>query len=293
MAQTLNDIKRLLAEHGLHPKKKFGQNFLHDGNHMAKIMDAAALSPGDVVLEVGPGTGALTERLADAGARLVAVEIDRDMEPILRGRLGDRITLHLGDALDGKHAINPEVVALLASVGQASCLSDGPQPLESMTGRMPVPPFKLIANLPYHIASPLLANLALDYPAMTHAVVMIQKEVADRLTAPPGTKAYGPLGILLQAVFEIRRVGVLKPGCFYPPPSIDSAVVALHRRAAPLCDDPHAFSALLHTLFSKRRKQLGAILGRDAELPAGVEPTMRPEVLSLAQLCELAGLRRV
>ncbi len=273
MAQTLNDIKRLLADHGLHPKKKFGQNFLHDGNHMARIMEAAALSPGDVVLEVGPGTGALTERLADAGARVVAVEIDRDMEPILRGRLGDRVTLHLGDALDGKHAISPEALALLEQHHAER--------------------FKLIANLPYHIASPLLANLALDHPAMTHAVVMIQKEVADRLTAPPGTKAYGPLGILLQAVFEIRRVGVLKPGCFYPPPSIDSAVVALHRRAAPLCDDPHAFSAMLHTLFSKRRKQLGAILGRDAELPAGVEPTMRPEVLSLDQLCELAGLRRV
>ena len=280
MAQTLNDIKKLLADHGLVPKKKFGQNFLHDGNHMGKIMAAADLSPGDVVLEVGPGTGALTERLVDAGAKVVAVEIDRDMAPILRGRLGDRVTLHLGDALDGKHAINPEVVALLASAGP--------------TGGMPAPPFKLIANLPYHIASPLLANLALDHPAMSAAVVMIQKEVADRLTAAPGTKAYGPLGILLQAVFEVSRVGVLKPGCFYPPPTIDSAVVALHRRPEPVCDDPHAFSKLLHTLFSKRRKQLGAILGRGPEvlLPDGVEPTMRPEMLTLEQLCELSVLQR-
>ncbi|MEM9417706.1 MAG: rRNA adenine N-6-methyltransferase family protein [Planctomycetota bacterium] len=117
MAQTLSDIKSLLADHGLRPKKKFGQNFLHDGNHMGKIMDAAALSAGDVVREVGPGTGALTERLVDAGARVVAVEIDRDMEPILRERLGDRITLHVGDALDGKHAINPAVVGLIDQVG--------------------------------------------------------------------------------------------------------------------------------------------------------------------------------
>ncbi|MFI4860004.1 MAG: ribosomal RNA small subunit methyltransferase A [Phycisphaerales bacterium JB063] len=296
MAQTLSDIKRLLADHGLRPKKKFGQNFLHDGNHMAKIMDAAALSPGDVVLEVGPGTGALTERLVDAGAKVVAVEIDRDMEPILRGRLGERITLHVGDALDGKHAINPAVVSLLAQQRAATVRErthpvnpSKPQgPLPDGRGSSEVGAFKLIANLPYHIASPLLANLALDYPAMSAAVVMIQKEVADRLTASPGTKAYGPLGILLQAVFEVSRVGVLKPGCFYPPPSIDSAVVVLHRRPTPLCDDPHAFSKLLHTLFSKRRKQLGAILGRDTPLPEGVEPTMRPEVLTLTQLAELA-----
>ncbi|MGB0768304.1 MAG: ribosomal RNA small subunit methyltransferase A, partial [Phycisphaeraceae bacterium] len=115
MAQTLSDIKRLLAERGLRPKKKFGQNFLHDGNHMQKIMDAAQLKPGDTVLEVGPGTGALTERLIEAGARVVAVEIDRDMQPILEARLGehDRFTLHVGDALDGKHAVNAEVLSLL------------------------------------------------------------------------------------------------------------------------------------------------------------------------------------
>ncbi|XAM00783.1 rRNA adenine dimethyltransferase family protein [Phycisphaeraceae bacterium D3-23] len=300
MAQTISDIKRLLADHGLHPKKRLGQNFLHDGNHMAKIMGAAALSAGDVVLEVGPGTGALTERLVDAGARVVAVEIDRDMEPILRERLGDRIALHLGDALEGKHAINPAVVALLeqqraatqraATVRERGSSQAGLEqaPLPDGRGSSNIGSFKLIANLPYHIASPLLANLALDHPAMSAAVVMIQKEVADRLLASPGTKAYGPLGILLQAIFEVSRVGVLKPGCFYPPPSIDSAVVALHRRPTPVCDDPHVFSKLLHTLFSKRRKQLGAILGRNSPLPQGVEPTMRPEVLTLDQLCELA-----
>lgn len=265
MAQTLTEIKQLLAGHGLRPKKKFGQNFLHDGNHMAKIMDAARLSPGDVVLEVGPGTGALTERLVEAGANVVAVEIDRDMEPILQSRLGDKIALHIGDALDGKHTINHGVLQLLGER-----------------------PFKLIANLPYNIASPLIANLAIDHLSMTGMVVMIQKEVADRLLSPPGTKAYGPLGILIQALFEVERVGVLKPGCFYPPPSIDSAVVALHRRDEPLCDDAKALGELLHKLFSKRRKQLGTSLGREAKLPKGVEITMRPEQLSVEQLCELA-----
>lgn len=287
MAQTLSEIKQLLADHGLRPKKKFGQNFLHDGNHMAKIMDAAKLAAGDVVLEVGPGTGALTERLVEAGANVVAVEIDRDMQPILESRLGDKITLHIGDALDGKHAINAEVLNLLLQVGWASRPSSNNED-HSATGGTPILPFKLIANLPYNIASPLMANLGIDHLNMTAMVVMIQKEVADRLLAPPGTKAYGPLGVLLQALFEIERVGVLKPGCFYPPPSIDSAVVALHRRSEPLCEDAKALGELLHKLFSKRRKQLGSSLGRDADLPKGVEITMRPEQLSVQQLCELA-----
>lgn len=300
MAQTLNDIKRLLADHGLRPKKKFGQNFLHDGNHMAKILDAAQLMPGDVVLEVGPGTGALTERLVDAGARVVAVEIDRDMQPILEMRLAEKITLHIGDALDGKHAINAEVLSLLhtprptgegpgvrGQVQRSETQDDLFSNIRSSTDPSPLP-FKLIANLPYNIASPLLANLAIDHLDMTDAVVMIQKEVADRLIAKPGGKDYGPLGVLIQALFEVERVCVLKPGCFYPPPSIDSAVVALHRRAVPKCEDAKALGALLHQLFSKRRKQLGSILGRDAVLPAGVELTYRPEQLSVEQLCELA-----
>ena len=311
MAQTLNDIKRLLADHGLRPKKKFGQNFLHDGNHMAKIMAAARLSQGDTVLEVGPGTGALTERLVEAGANVVAVEIDRDMQPILESRLGDKVTLHIGDALDGKHAINAEVLRLLGTplpMGEGPGVRGEAEPSESAdeltqpdrTSPDPSPqpspvgrggqgkPYKLIANLPYNIASPLMANLAIDHLNMSAMVVMIQKEVADRLLAPPGTKAYGPLGVLIQALFTVERVGVLKPGCFYPPPSIDSAVVAMHRRPEPMCDDARALGDLLHKLFSKRRKQLGSILGRDAVLPEGVEPTMRPEALTVEQLCEIA-----
>ena len=313
MAQTLSDIKQLLADHGLRPKKKFGQNFLHDGNHMVKIMEAAQLKPGDTVLEVGPGTGALTERLVEAGANVVAVEIDRDMQPILQARLGDKIALHIGDALDGKHAINAEVLKLLntplpigewpgvrgeaePSIGIDAAFerSDrptadpSPQPSPVGRGGKASQAFKLIANLPYNIASPLMANLAIDHLSMTGMVVMIQKEVADRLLAAPGTKAYGPLGVLIQALFEVERVGVLKPGCFYPPPSIDSAVVAMHRRAQPLCEDAKALGDLLHQIFSKRRKQLGSILGRDAVLPDGVELTMRPEQLTVEQLCEIA-----
>ncbi len=123
---------------------------------------------------------------------------------------------------------------------------------------------------------------------MSDAVVMIQKEVADRLAAAPGGKEYGPLGILIQAMAEVRVVGTLAPGCFWPPPSIASAVVHLRRRAVPLTDDPAALSAVLQRLFTKRRKQLGSILGRDVALPDGIDPDARPESLSVEQLVGLA-----
>ena len=268
MAQTLTDIKNLLAGHGLHPKKRFGQNFLHDGNHMARIMTAADLQQNDLVLEVGPGTGALSERLMDAGASLVAVEIDRDMEPILLDRLsrhGDRFRLYIGDVLESKHQLTPAVTDIL----------DGRH-------------FKMIANLPYNIASPLLVNLAVDFPGMSSSVVMIQREVAERITAKPGGKDYGPLSVILQAMCEVDIVGTLTPECFWPRPKVASAVVRLVRRQVPMTDDPKALSELLQTLFQKRRKQLGAVLGRDRAFPDGISADVRPESLSVEQFVELA-----
>ncbi len=248
VAQTLTDIKSLLAEHGLRPKKKFGQNFLHDGNQMRRILDAADLTPGETVLEVGPGTGALTERLLEAGARVVAVEIDRDLEPILRQRTepwADRFVLHVGSALAGKHDLSPEVMGLL----------QGDR-------------FKLVANLPYNVASPLLANLCVDEPAMTAAVVMVQREVADRLTAGPGGKDYGPLGIIVQATCEARTVAVLSPSCFWPAPTVASAVVRLTRRADPVTED------LAEVLLGRARRRavvVGKIKMRDPKVKRPVD----------------------
>lgn len=270
--------------HGLRPKHKFGQNFLHDGNHMRRIIDAADIGDGDIVLEVGPGTGALTERLLETGAAVVAVEIDADLEPVLRSRLDaigveeDRFTLIVGDILANKRTLNPAVVE--ATRRRAAETSGG-----GGGGA-----FKLIANLPYNIASPLLANLALDHPAMSDAVVMIQKEVADRLAAAPGNKDYGPLGILIQALCEVSTVGVLPPSCFWPAPKVASAVIHLKRRATPLTDDAPALAAMLQTLFTKRRKQLGSILGRDTAWPDGVHGEMRPEALTIDQIIALAAI---
>jgi 16S rRNA (adenine1518-N6/adenine1519-N6)-dimethyltransferase len=272
VSQTLTEIKQLLAAHGLSPKHRFGQNFLHDGNQMRRILDAAQVAPGELIVEVGPGTGALTDRLIQQGARVVAVEVDAELEPLLRERFdsaGDRFTLIVGDVLDGKHGLNAQLLA--AVEGQR---------------------FKLIANLPYHIASPLLVNLATleaRQGVMTNAVVMVQKEVAERLAAGSGGKDYGPLGIVLQALYEVRTVGVLSPGCFWPAPMVSSAVVAMRRLNRARTVDIAGFSALVHKLFGQRRKQVGSILGRDLDWPAapGIEPTQRPEQLSLEQLAAL------
>ena len=290
---------------GLRPRHRFGQNFLHDAGKMEQIVAAARIAPGDVVLEVGPGTGALSIRLLAAGATLIAVEIDRDLEPILReqfaqhaGQAGAPPQLIVDDVLAGKHAINPRVLDALAATGASH--------------------FKLIANLPYHVASPLLANLLLlpytdshsaisprpfkgqnpqsairnpqsaIVPRLSLAVVTIQREVADRLAASPGGKEYGPLGILVQALAEVDRVTTLPPGCFWPQPDVESAVARLRVREKPLTDDPTQLTQLLQTLFTKRRKQLGSILGRDVVLPVGVDAKQRPETLSVEQLIELA-----
>ena len=268
MPQTLTDIQSLLARQGVVPKKRYGQNFLHDGNQMRRIMQAADVSAEDLVLEVGPGTGALTERLLETGARVIAIEVDADLESILRQRLepfDDCVTLLIGDVLDGKHELNATLRRLLAAHR-----------------------FKLVANLPYNVASPLLVNLAIDFPRMSCAVVMVQKEVAQRLAAPPGGKTYGPLTVMIQAFCEVETIGSLPPSCFWPQPQVESAVVRLRRRETPLTDDPHQLGRLLQTLFSRRRKQLGSILGRDARLPAGIDPKARPETLTVEQLIELS-----
>jgi len=295
--QTLTEIKSALAAHGLRPKHRLGQNFLHDHGKLAQILDAAAIAPGDLVLEVGPGTGTLTQALAGAGARVVAVEVDEDLAPVLRETLAPHeasVSFVFADVLAGKHAINPAVIDALEDAGSgradaAPARREGDENRPELNKEVRLP-FKLVANLPYQIASPLLANLALDHPALSLAVVMVQREVADRLTADPGGKDYGPLGVLIRAAFEVDRVTTLPPGCFWPPPKIHSAVVRLRRRGRPLADDLPALAALLHRLFSRRRKQIGTILGRDTPLPPGVDPTRRPESLSVPQLAALAKL---
>jgi 16S rRNA (adenine1518-N6/adenine1519-N6)-dimethyltransferase len=272
--QTLTEIKDLLASRGIRPKHRFGQNFLHDHNQLKKLVEAARVTPGELVLEVGPGTGTLTETLVEAGAEVIASEIDADMQMIVRERLGDRVRLVAGDCLDGKRSLSASV-------------------LEALAGR----PFALVANLPYSAASPLMAILAARHPECRGQYVTVQKEVADRVRAAANTRDYGPLTALLQLTCTIHEIAIVKPGSFWPAPDVTSAMIALEPRAAsPFAsvDELDRFERFTHELFSKRRKQLGSILragGRDGPWPAGITPDLRPEVLTPTQLLELMRLR--
>lgn len=260
--QSISEIRRLLDERGIRPKHRLGQNFLHDHNQLRRLIAAAGVAAGDLVLEVGPGTGTLTEALLDAETEVIACELDDDMVAILTDRLADRITLIHGDCLDRGRTLNPQIVETI-----------GPRE------------FSLVANLPYQAASPLMSALAMT-PTCRGQYVTIQKEVADRLLAKPGTKAYGPLGIIIQSLAEVKLIATIPATCFWPQPKVVSAMVAITPREHGLAD-PRSFARFITDVFSKRRKQLGTILGRDIDWPEGIEPTMRPEALTVDQLVAL------
>jgi 16S rRNA (adenine1518-N6/adenine1519-N6)-dimethyltransferase len=278
--QTLAHIRALLESRGLTPRHAFGQNFLIDHNQLSKLIDAAGLSPGDVVLEIGPGTGTLTESLLEKGARVVAAEIDRGMCELLRATMPrGSFTLVEGDCLDGKRALCPAV-------------------LEALDG-----PFKLVSNLPYDAATPAMVILMADVPRCIGLYVTIQLEVAQRLLAGPGSRDYGPVSVLAQAMFEARLIARLPPGCFWPQPKVTSAMVALDRRATPLTTDPRGLVDFAQKLFEQRRKQLGATMARlrpegsfasvaEFPWPEGSGPTQRAEELSPAVIEALRAAHR-
>ena len=261
--QTLSEIKSLLHERGLRPRHRFGQNFLHDHHHLKRLVQSAGLCPGDVVLEVGPGTGTLTEALLDAGAEVVAAEIDRDLADLIGHRFGSKVQLIRGDCL-----------------GRARQLSDALR--EALGGR----PFHLVANLPYQVASPLMTELLMHHPLCVGQCVTIQREVAERLVAVPGTKAWGPLSILVQDLADVELLATVPAACFWPAPKVVSAMVAIRPRQQ-RDGDIDGFASFVTTLFTKRRKQLGGVLGRDVVAGAGVDPASRCESLDLDALHRL------
>ncbi len=276
MPQTLTEIKAELTGRGIRPKHAFGQNFLHDHNQLRKLLAAAALEPGSLVLEVGPGTGTLTETMLDAGHEVVACELDRDMAEIVRSRNAHRlaepghgrpgaVTLVEADCLDGKHALSARALAALG-------------------GR----PFTLVANLPYQAATPLMATLLERHPECRGQFVTIQREVGDRLLAKAGSDAYGPISVTMSLLADVEQIAVLPPGCFWPAPKVTSAMLAIRPRiGARAVERWEPFGAFVQRTFGQRRKQLGSILGRDAVAAAGFDPMRRPETLSPAEWVEL------
>lgn len=271
MPQTKSTITSLLAAAGTQPKHRFGQNFMVDQNLVRLIAAAGSPAPGDLVIEVGPGTGTLTEALLESGADVLAVEIDRDLAPMLRQHFADRANFKLieGDALDGKHALHPEL-----AVAVRSRLDGGGV-------------VKLIANLPYNIASPLVIDLMLA--GVSTLAFTVQKEVADRLRATPADDAYGPLTATTQLLSKVEVLRTLPPQAFWPPPKIDSALVrlTLHNQ---LGEHARAFSTFVQQLFAARRKMLRKALQpltpdpEAALTPLGIDPTWRCEQLTPDQL---------
>jgi 16S rRNA (adenine1518-N6/adenine1519-N6)-dimethyltransferase len=247
--QTYSYLRNLFARRGIAPQHRLGQNFLIDLNIHELIARAAAIEPRDVVLEVGPGAGALTVLMAEKASAVVAVEIDPAMAALTReavsGHPNVRV-LHV-DALAGKNRINPDV-------------------LDNVRAGLAIGPdrrFKLVANLPYNIATPLITNL------LTHAelcpclmVVTIQRELAERMIAPPLSEEYGGLSVIVQALADVEIVRTLPPKVFWPRPKVESAVVKITpdpaKRAA--IGDLPWFHDVVRRVFIHRRKHLRGVL---------------------------------
>ena len=269
---TPGQLRRLIGAERLRPRKSLSQHFLTDPSALDAIVDAAELRPGDRVVEVGPGLGVLTRRLLAADARVIAVELDARLAAWLRGELA---------GVDGFELI------------EADALTIHPRDL------YPGEPFKVVANIPYHITSPLLhAFLEGDRPAEL-MVVLVQLEVAERVAAPPGRMSY--LSVFAQNVAEAEVVARVPAAAFEPPPEVDSAVLRLRRRpeaVVPAGDRREPFYRVVQAAFRQRRKQVHNGLARELALPrevvaaalegCGVDAERRPQTLTVAEWACLA-----
>jgi 16S rRNA (adenine1518-N6/adenine1519-N6)-dimethyltransferase len=253
------------------PRKRFAQHFLVQPAIAQRIVDTAALEPGEAVLEIGPGRGVLTRRLAARAARLWAVEIDRDLAAALRAEF----------------AADPRVEIVAADVLR----------LDLPTLLAAAAPVAVVANLPYNISTPVLLQL-LDTPDLfSRLVLMLQREVAERVCAPPGGKVYGALTVTVQLVARPAIAFRVPPGAFHPRPQVESAVVVLTPHRPPRLTPPAlaAVRCVVRTAFAQRRKQLGNALAplcpdAAARLTAlGIDPTRRPETLAIEEFITVAG----
>lgn len=268
-------VRRIAAELDLRPTKQRGQNFVVDPNTVRRIVALSGVTAEDVVLEIGPGLGSLTLGLLEAGARVVAVEIEerlaQRLERTVQERMGDdaaaRLTVVSADAL--------QVDAL-----------PGPRPTS------------LVANLPYNVSVPVLLRMLELFPGWQHGLVMVQLEVADRVVAPPGSKVYGVPSAKVAWYAEAVRVGTVPPKVFWPVPNVDSGLVRIARRPAPATTASREDTfRVIDAAFSQRRKMLRAALSglagaglsaSDLIDAAGVDPQLRGEMLGVAQFAAIA-----
>ena len=263
------------ARQGFPPaRKRLGQHFLTDRHALERIVDALEIGPGETVVEIGPGRGALTDLLAERTTHLVAVEIDRLLIPVLTER----------------YAAVPNVRIVEADV------------LEISLGSLVDGPFALIGNVPYYITTPIIFQ-ALRPPRPTRMVFLVQREVADRIAAPPGDRTYGALSANVQALADVHIAGRVSAGSFHPKPKVDSAILRLTPRAEPLVtsEEERPFQHFVQAAFGQRRKQIRRVLRElfsidvaraEAVLrECAIHPEARPETLSAAEF--VAILRAV
>jgi len=250
------------------PRKRFGQNFLHDPIVIRKIIDAIAPQPGDHLVEIGPGQAALTIPLLQAAGSMDAVEIDRDLIPIVQEQCAPygELTLHNVDALKFDFA----------------ALKTDQRPL------------RLVGNLPYNISTPILFHLLECRAVIADMHFMLQKEVVERMAAGPGSKTYGRLSVMLQAYCEVTHLFDIGPGAFKPPPKVDSSIVRLVPKADEKVTiaDAARFSQIVAASFGQRRKtlrnNLKGVLDEAQIQAAGIDPSVRAEVLSVEDFRRLA-----
>lgn len=285
---TQTEIRAILAEAGLRPDRRYGQHFLIDGNLMRLLVAEADLTDTDTVLEVGPGVGNLTELLVESAGWVVAVEVDPRMAAIVRERLVGATNLDLlqADILADKHTIAPAALDALRRRARA------------LSGET-----KLVANLPYQAATPLLAELVRADPPPERLVFTVQEEVAQRLAAEPGTREYGPIGVLVQALAEVEILRRLSPSVFWPRPKVWSSMVrvrpsdARRRRIA----DVAVLRRTIEGLFIHRRKRAARSLtladraGASPEVwvkrlkTAGLDAEARGETYTVEEIVRLAN----
>ena len=278
--QTKREIESTLAAAGLRPRKRFGQHFLIDGNLMRRLVDSAELTPDDLVLEVGPGTGGLTDLLVRRAGRVICVEIDRDLAAVLAERFRGvgNITLIQGDVLRTKHLIMPEVAEVIRKY--------------SGSGEGCV---KLVANLPYQSATPLVMNLLVDFPQVRRLCFTVQAEVGERILSQPNCKAYGPLSIIAQTLCTIETVARIGPQSFWPRPEVHSVMLRMDALPSPFADhaDRARFAALVRGAFEHRRKTLRSALAYVLDEPAMTrvcktcDVSRRPEQLTVQEWVSL------
>jgi 16S rRNA (adenine1518-N6/adenine1519-N6)-dimethyltransferase len=294
--QTVSYLQKLFRERGIQPKNKLGQSFLIDLNLIDLIVRSAELTPEDLALEIGSGTGSLTARLADAAGAVLSVEVDPAFHALVKELIGrpERVVLLFSDVLKNKNQIHPRVFEALAELQK-----------NSGTGRL-----KLVANLPYAVATPVISNFLLSDFTFERMVVTVQWEIAERLLAHPGTKDFGALAVMVQSIADVELIRRLGRSVFFPRPKVDSAILRIWPREskrAKVVNELGNVQRLRHflrDLYTQRRKILrGALSG----LPSGrrdkaevdrklaelnIDGTSRAETLDVEQhlvLCQAFG----